>query len=295
MLDRASTFRDPEVVALLSSRFVPVAIDQGYERRQEDAEGEFYRKIANQGPRKIGEGTTQGHYLATPDGRLLGYRNHRDPGVMLDLLRSALAESMPTAVAALEEGQVDPTWGYTAPAGGLVVRVNTKILGGYDAPASEHERMVQEGVGRDNLWISQAEHAALADGKIEESLLRRVARFHCVDNTCGEPPMWEAEEIRSLSLDWKEDHVEGRVHLRSAAGDREFEAKIFGYIEALAWKVTRFDLVIHGLFRGEGEYTAGAPQGRFPLGIRLTLADGGDIADAVPPQGSRGWLENYLP
>ena len=30
MLDRESTFRDPEIVSLLKSRFIPVAIDQTY-------------------------------------------------------------------------------------------------------------------------------------------------------------------------------------------------------------------------------------------------------------------------
>ena len=60
MLDRASTFADEEIVALLKTRFVPVAIDQAYQRRQQDAEGEFYRRIAGQGPRNDFRNTTQG-------------------------------------------------------------------------------------------------------------------------------------------------------------------------------------------------------------------------------------------
>jgi len=294
VLDRASTFSDPELVELLKSQFIPLAIDQHYERRQEDAEGEFYRKIARQGPREVGKETTQGHYLVAPDGTLLGFRNHRDPEVMKDVMRTALAQYKPGNVAPLEPGETDPKWGYEAPEGGLVVRVNTKILGGYDTPVNERSRTFQEGIGRDNLWIREDEHAALAEGRIEESLLRRLVKFHCVDNTRGEPPMWETEEIQSLSLDWKDGHVEGQVHARTASGDRDFKADIFGYIEALDGKVTRFDLVVKGLFRGEGQYTRGAPEGEFPLGIRFTLADGTDIADDVPPQGARGWLENYL-
>lgn len=294
MLDRASTFSDPELVELLMSRFIPVAIDQHYERRQEDTEGEFYRKIARQGPREVGKETTQGHYFAAPDGTLLAYRNHRDPEVMKDAMRTALAAFEPGVVSALESGTVDPIWGYASPEGGLVVRVNSKILGGYDPPKNEQQKIFQEGVGRDNLWIRQDEHSSLADGKIEESLLERIVRFHCVDNTRGEPPMWEANEIVSAALDWKGDHLAGKIHLKTASGDREFTADIFGYVEALGGEVTRFDLVVSGLFRGEGQYTRGAPKGEFPLGIRFTLADGRDIADEVPPQGARGWLENYL-
>jgi hypothetical protein len=51
VLDRESTFADSEIVRLLQTRFVPVAIDQAYQRRQQDTEGEFYRKIAAQSPR----------------------------------------------------------------------------------------------------------------------------------------------------------------------------------------------------------------------------------------------------
>ncbi|SVD90759.1 uncharacterized protein METZ01_LOCUS443613, partial [marine metagenome] len=71
VLDRASTFADAEIVKLLQTRFVPVAIDQAYQRRQQDAEGNFYRKIAGQGPRNNFQGTTQGIYIAAPDGRLM--------------------------------------------------------------------------------------------------------------------------------------------------------------------------------------------------------------------------------
>jgi hypothetical protein len=35
-------------------------------------------------------------------------------------------------------------------------------------------------------------------------------------------------------------------------------------------------------------------KGKFPLEISFTLADGRDTADAIPPQGSRGWLRGYL-
>jgi len=48
------------------------------------------------------------------------------------------------------------------------------------------------------------------------------------------------------------------------------------------------------MFWGEGRYTRRAPEGRFPFAVSFTLADGSDIADAIPPQGSRGWVGGYL-
>ncbi|MEM9015750.1 MAG: hypothetical protein AAGC68_01965 [Verrucomicrobiota bacterium] len=294
MLDRASTFSHPEIVRLLQTAYVPVAIDQAYERRQKDNEGEFYRKIASQGPRKPGEGTTQGHYLASPDGTLLAYRNHRDPEIVANLLGEILAEFEAPSAKAIEAGQIDPKWGYTAPKGGLVVRVHSRVLGGYDEPKNERERLFQAGIGRDNLWIRADERASLMNGVFEESLLERIARFHLVDNTRGEPPMWDPEEVLMISLEQDRDHFSGQVHLKTDSGDREFKAALYGYLESDEDEITRFDFVVHGFFRGDGQFTRGAPEGDFPLGIQFELADGSDIADNIPPQGSRGWLEGYL-
>ena len=91
MLDRASTFAKPETVELLKTKFVPVALDQAYQRRQKDDEGDFYRKIAAQGPRDLNQ-TTQGFYLATSRGDLLLYNNNRDPEKILRLMKEKLTE-----------------------------------------------------------------------------------------------------------------------------------------------------------------------------------------------------------
>src|SRR5436309_14380512 len=73
--------------------YVAVAGDDWYERRRQDAEGEFFRKVADEGPRK-GEGgsTRQGIYCLTADGKLLAYRNAQNPDVMREVLRRGLAE-----------------------------------------------------------------------------------------------------------------------------------------------------------------------------------------------------------
>ena len=65
----------------------------------------------------------------------------------------------------------------------------------------------------------------------------------------------------------------------------------FGYHRS---SVTRFDLLARGEFWGEGTFTRGAPKGRFPLAIALSLADTSAGASGVPPQGARGNLKGYL-
>ena len=294
MLDRASSFSNPEIIRLLQTRFIPVAIDQAYHRRQKDNEGRFYQKIANQSPRKVGQGTTQGHYVATADGRFLGYNNNRAPERALRMMRKALAGFRPTTVRAINPGKVDRRFVLEPPKGGLVARVHTKILGGYEPTENQWRQMFQNNLGRDNLWIRADEHRALVKGQLPESLVQRIAKYHLVDNTRGEPPMWNAKEIRNHDLRLKNGQLTGTIELRTGSNDRAFKAAVFGRIESKNGKVTRFDLVFKGLFRGEGRYTRNAPKGEFPIAMAFELADGSDPADSIPPQGSRGWLAGYI-
>ena len=294
MLDRESTFADPQIVKLLQTRFVPVAIDQAYQRRQQDAEGRFYQKIANQGPRKVGRGTTQGLYVASGDGTFLGFTNNRGPERTLKLMREPLAKHRPVKVAAIKPGKPDPRYSPTPPRGGLVVRVTSKVLGGYPETDDPWRRIFQESIGRDNLWIRADETQALVDGRFPESLLKRVARYHLVDNTRGEPPMWSQAELRRLAAQFENGRLRATVHLETTSGDRAYRAELLGFVTVQAGKVTRLDLLANGEFRGHGPYTGNAPEGWFPFAVAFRLPDGKDVADRIPPQGSRGWAAGYL-
>lgn len=284
---------------MLKTDFVPVAIDQAYQRRQKDAEGDFYRKIAGQGPRKDFNDTTQGFYIATPAGKLLLYNNNRDVPKVRRLMQAKLAQfnrsdAKTARTAAVERGKPDPRWNPEPPQGGLVVRVRAKVLDGYEPTTNRWQRIFQTSLARDNLWITKAEHQALVRGEVPAALQKRIARFHLVDNTRGEPPMWRDREVRSVTMSLKKGRLTGRVKLATADGKRRYDAELLGFVETKNGKVTRFDVVALGKFRGEGRFTRGAPKGEFPLAVGFTLADGKDIADRVPPQGSRGWLPGYL-
>ena len=93
---------------MLQTEFIPVAIDQAYQRRQKDTEGEFYRKIAGQGPRNNFQGTTQGFYIATPAGKLLLYNNNRDPQKIRRLLTEKLAQFKSIDAARLQVQPIQP-------------------------------------------------------------------------------------------------------------------------------------------------------------------------------------------
>lgn len=295
MIDRESTFADPAVVEFLKTKTVPVAIDQWNQRRQKDSEGEFYRKIASQGPRHDFEnGTTQGLYMAAPDGTFLGYTNNRDPERIHQMLTTALARFRPTDTRKLVAEKIDKRFNLQPPQGGLIVRVCAKVMGGYDEPETHFQQIFQTSLSRDNLWITKEEHEALAAGDFPVRLALRIAQFHLVDNTRGEAPFWEKPEVASTRFAIDRDQITGHVELKSASGDRTYSARLRGQMTLTDGKVTQLNMVAKGLFTGEGPYTGGAPKGPFPLAISFTLADGTDFADAVPPQAARGWVDGYI-
>lgn len=279
---------------MLQTQFIPVAIDQAYQRRQKDAEGDFYRKIAGQGPRNNFQGTTQGIYVATPDGRLMVYNNNRGPERIRRFMKESLAAYKPTKTAAVKRGAPDARYNPRPPEGGLVVRVRAKVLDGYEPTDDPWRAIFQSATSRDNFWISNSEHQALVNGDVPATLQQRLARFHLIDNTRGEPPMWRDGEVRSVEMSLNDGKLTGSVHLQTADGKRGYQAKLLGEVEVKAGKVVRLDCVALGDFWGEGTYTRGAPKGKFPLAVSFTLADGTDAADAIPPQGSRGWVRGYI-
>ena len=295
MIDRESTFADPAVVEFLKTKTIPVAIDQWNQRRQKDSEGDFYRKIARQGPRDDFEsGTTQGLYLAAPDGTFLAYTNNRDPEKVLRTLTTALKKYKPTETKQLVLEEIDKRYQLTPPEGGLVVRVCGKVMGGYDEPESHYQQIFKTALSRDNLWITKEEQAALSSGEFPQRLATRIAQFHLVDNTRGEGPMWKKTEVLSSRFKISGDTITGSAEMKTLAGDRTYSANLRGQILIRNGKVTQFNMVADGMFSGEGQYTGGAPKGLFPLAFSFTLADGTDIADSIPPQAARGWVDDYF-
>jgi hypothetical protein len=284
------------VIALVREKCVPAAIDQWYHRRQKDAEGDFYRKVAAQAPYfKNFEQTTQGLYLCDAEGKLLGWTNHRSPERVKEMLRKGLERFTPAEAPLLENPRPDPNYNFRPPADGLVVTVTSKVLEGHEPASDPHTRAFQESLGRDVLWARKDEHEALARGEFPATLGRRIARYHLFDNTRGEPHPWPEEAVRSAEFSLSQGVLSGRVHLETPDGKLGYRADLRGRIEASEGRVTRFDLVARGDAWGHSGCTAAAaPKGRFTLAIAFRLASGQDEADRVMPQGAKAWLPEYL-
>jgi hypothetical protein len=279
-------------VKLLEKRVVPVAVDQHLFRTRKDAEGELFAKVLKQAGRNT-DGYAQGVYLFTAGGKLLAFSNTAEARSVKGLLEKALKKFDPTAPAPelpdTKPGDVFPP----PPAGGLVLDVTSKVLGGYD-PDDGRVKRYRESLGRDHLWLRKDETEALAGGKLLDSVRQRLVRYHLIDNTRGEPPMWRETEIKKLELALSDGRLTGTVHLETASGDRGFKADLRGVVEAKDGKVTRLDLLARGEFWGEGTFTRGAPKGKYPFAVAFKLAESSGAVSRVPPQGARGNLKGYL-
>ncbi len=308
--------------------FVPVAGDDWYQRRRKDSEGEFFIKVADQGPRK-GGGTRQGIYVFTADGKLLAFRNAQDADVMRGVFQKALAEfkklpadqRKPGAIEVGEPARVDPNYSRKPPKGGLVVNVYTRILDKDDKGDFCHGTCDFTGgdkTAHDHLWLAEEDWKSLvpANAKKGESfalparVAQRLLRFHFADNTRGEPNFWKRGEVRANTLKLTVTDVtpqtvtlklDGTALLATDAdattAKRGFDVAVLATIhyDVAGKRVTKLEGVAIGNHWGQGTYTPGARNGRRPLGIAFELASGDSPLDAIPPQAARDWSEYLRP
>jgi hypothetical protein len=316
-----SAFADREIVRLATEEFVPVTIDDWYQRRRQDDEGRFFIKVANQGPRK-GEGgaTRQGIYCLTADGELLAFKNAgQSAEATRDQLRSALDtfrklpanRRQPGAIDVAPPGPPDRNYTRTPPEGGLIVRVHGRILDKNDVGVTKATCDFTGGdkASRDFLWLTANEVRAMGGGTVPKSVVTRLARFHLIDNTRGEPDFWKPEEVRDAELTLTvtsstparvEMSLAGRVLMADAAdaltSQRGYECDLTGRLtyDVAARTFTRFDVAALGHHWGASTFTRkGVRPGRSLYGVAFGLPAGTRPGDRVPPQGARD-LAGYL-
>jgi len=298
VLDRASSFKGDEVVRLLARGYVPVALDVYYHERRKDREGALYRKIVQQRPNLRPGRTTQGFYIARPDGQLIQGWNNRNPDLLLKRLRMEAKRYEVNGARAPQGGTPDTAFARPVPAGALVADVRARILGSpWEDKPDPWDRILRAAVSRDHLWITAAEKQALLESRWPQTLTHRIARFHLIDNTRGEAPMWRSEDIRvaEVQVETGQDTmtVQGRVTLRTKDDRRWYEASLLGFVRADGEQLRRFDLVFRGQFYGQGRWTPGAPKRPFTLAVAFSLADPDAASTSVPPQAARS-LHSYL-
>jgi hypothetical protein len=327
-MGRVSTFADKAVIKMATDQFIPVCTDDWYTRRRQDAEGEFFRKMADASGR-TGEGgsTRQGIYVFTADGTPLGFKNGgHDAEFMKGVFRDALKkfqrlpanQRKPGAVEIPEPGKLDAKYTRTIPADGLVARVNTRVLEtkGTELSAGTSTTKGGDKASRDFLWLTKKEATSFVppDAKlgqtipVPEPIINRISRFHLLDNTRGEPEFWKKDQVRKTAMTLtvtaatKETislQLDGAILLSTDAdlnkAERGYDLKLHGELRysLKTERFEQFDLAAIGQHWGEQAYAGKARSGKTQLGVVFTLADVTKPGSTISPQGIRSELSYW--
>ena len=329
MAGRESVFSDPVVIDLASNHFVSVAENCSPLQSQQDAKGEFFRLVAEQGHyagRTFPTNTRQGYYCFTADGRLLTAANSRDPRAIERMLRTALdrwqaltATGFSAGAPAFDVSEYMPARPDRYPADGLVLRLTAR-----DLPRDVDTRpddWRKRAWNLDYAWLTKEEAAQLvpppeagATAQWPRSVVRRLGLFHLRDFVRGEPSAWPEEALREAVATSTVTRVEGDlVHLQLAGrirleytmrwrrpNDGSQHESECGYDATLAGEATwdrarqrfaSFELAAAGPRWGTNQYNnRGDDLGPAPMGVAMTLA-GSEPKDRTPPHqsGHRGY------
>jgi hypothetical protein len=224
VIARQSVWTDPEVKKL-TAKFIPAADEVGRLQSGRDAECRLFQKIAEQGHyggRTQPSRTRQGTYAITADGTFLASWNKNDPRIFAGKLRESLqnwdrlkAEGRkfsgedPLDVARLNRAD------RFLPEGGLVLKVNTR-----DLPRDPPQQARWAGAwNQDFAWFTKDEAERFLAGKIEpgrtrkvpRTLVKRLARFHFLDNVRGQTSPFPACAIEDATLTSRVTAVDGDV------------------------------------------------------------------------------------
>jgi hypothetical protein len=279
---------DPEVVALLQTRFIPYAFDNVENPNLTSAEKEFLGAFDSGA-----KACTIGMTVYTADGRKLASGGGYEAISVKSLLKKALSEFKPETVSATVPPRDDAAVASLRrpPEGGLILYVTWKLLVDIEAEGNattgdgKYDKVFQQSLGSDRLWVRKDEAERLAAGEFPDSLKGRMMRNHV--------QYVLSKDAKSLDVSMKGGRIEGAVPLSDSK-----RAECLGFVEAKDGKITRFELLIKGLGHRVEDHGFSAclsvvPKNTpVPAAIFFELADPREGLACVLPHRSRG--EGYL-
>ena len=317
---RALAFSDPEIIRMAKEDFVPVALDDWYQRRRQDAEGAFFKKVYSQDESRAAPDrpNRQGIYCFTPSGKLLGVKN---AGQLVDVTRELLRQALSKWEALPEEerapGRVKvpplryPDSRYVPakpPAGCLVLDVFTRVfeVDGQGEPRKGGSATAGgDWAARDKMWVFEPEWKALVPAKaqpgdvvqVPQPLVHRLLAFHLRDNTTGQSPRWDRRELRTRDLRLTVDEaspdslklrLEGVAVMATDANleraERGLDLRLLGYLtfDRTTGAFSRFDVLALGRNWGRAADIGEGRPGKGPIGMLIQLAPGSPYDNVAP-------------
>lgn len=241
----------------------------------------FLDAAAKVNPRILQGHTSQGFYVMGADGKAYGFNNNRSVERVLAFMQKGLdgfRSDPPFNVEIRSQSNPHPR----PPEGATVLRLYSRIT-----PLPEGCPDSNANLQRDHFWILREEVGQIAAERIPASLINRLCRFALVDAVRGEPDFWKPEEVLAKEFSIRrlspgEAALSGKFSMRTANGARGIEGKLTARLIINGADISSFTGYAETTAWGNGTYTPGAPEGKFPLKFAFILAP--ESADTVAPQ-----------
>jgi len=283
---RVSVFSDDTIIETLNKNFIPVVDNVSKSQVRQDAHGEFFRKIAEQGHyrgRTIPTDTRQGLYTATADGKLLVSVNSTQVGRVQRLLGDAMRRWKTTTAAERspkfkDSVATDPKFTQIPPKDGLILRMIARDLP--RAPKAKRTNLTQQNI--DHVWIHKEDMLAMIPRPFDpeevklDSIGLRVVKVSQETikfvvygrSSAAKPPSRETNPFTGFRID-KEMGID-LVWSGAVVFDRKQQ------------KFTRFDLLAAGERWGGCVYNfRDNDMGRSPIGFAFQVIK--NVADDPTP------------
>jgi len=253
--------------------------------------------------------TAQGLYVVGADGNLFGWINNHDVNEVRKFLERGVAayRTEPSRSVQISQAEVNEKFSMAPAPTTSVVRIYTRIR-----PVPPGSDALNNGVGRDHLWILDSEVTQISDrshddGKpfqLPSPLVARLVRYHLIDNVRGEPDMWKGDEVAKSNFSakyiranatGKTYEFRGEFAQRKKDNTRGSQGNIYGRFEVAnnQSKITNFRAYAQMEAWGASRFTPGAPSGIFPMAVAMVETHD-EVSKVVPPQAMYEWPDYYL-
>jgi hypothetical protein len=213
VIARQSVWSNPNVVRI-AKNFVAVGDEVDHLQRSRDPEGQLFNRVAEQGHyagRTQPTDTRQGTYALTPSGVFLASINTNSADEMAAMLTKALRKwrtlSKDERLMDRDPSELTPQVKRPEskyPVGGLVLREYSRDLARSNPPTDWRA----DAWNSDYVWFRKEEVRQMvpdrlrvgAECKIPDSIARRWAAGHLIDNVRGQVPAFQLNEVERADI-----------------------------------------------------------------------------------------------
>jgi hypothetical protein len=249
--------------------------------------------------------TSQGFYVAAPDGKGYGFNNNRSVERVNWFMDNAVKKMKdnPPQVVEIPQSEIEAPFARSPGEGTSVLRIFSRIR---PVPAGSHKS--NNTVARDHIWIYKKEADEILEASkkaagqafpLTKVVVGRLVRFHLVDNIRGEPSFWQPQEVKKADFTCRllpgsgpaSMQITGAFEMQTADGSRGMTGRLDGQITFAKGGLSTFKAYGEATAWGAGTYTPNPPAGKFPMVFAIVQVNDA-TSKIVTPQAAT-WAGEY--